>query len=162
MHWRKRPYSINNKENRAGDHQDALRAFVYCTADHRHPVFFPEWARAWNLSGASIVRCSDIANLSGSDISSTAIQFSVKFRDCMPDLYCGADRDRLSGSLRIRIFRISHEKAAVQSGTDDDDDSRRGSRDHKLHNNSEPASDEYLRRTGGYFSDFWNVYFPDA
>ena len=38
----------------------------------------------------------------------------------------------------------------------------RGSRDHELHNNSEPASDEYLRRTGGYFTDFGNVYFPDA
>ena len=36
------------------------------------------------------------------------------------------------------------------------------SRDHELHNNSEPASDEYLRRTGGYFTDFGNVYFPDA
>ena len=80
----------------------------------------------------------------------------------MPDLYCGADRDRLSGSLRIRIFRISSEKAAVQSGTDDDHDPGRGSRDHELHNNSEPASDEYLRRTGGYFTDFGNVYFPDA
>lgn len=34
--------------------------------------------------------------------------------------------------------------------------------DHELHNNSEPASDEYLRRTGGYFTDFGNVYFPDA
>ena len=79
----------------------------------------------------SVIECSDIAKLPGSDQSSTAFQLSAEFRNCM-------------------------------SGTDDDYDPGRGSRDHELHNNSEPASDEYLRRTGGYFTDFGNVYFPDA
>ena len=79
----------------------------------------------------SVIECSDIAKLLGSDQSSTAFQLSAEFRNCM-------------------------------SGTDDDHDPGRGSRDHELHNNSEPASDEYLRRTGGYFTDFGNVYFPDA
>ena len=79
----------------------------------------------------SVIECSDIAKLPGSDQSSTAFQLSAEFRNCM-------------------------------SGTDDDHDPGRGSRDHELHNNSEPASDEYLRRTGGYFTDFGNVYFPDA
>ena len=81
---------------------------------------------------------------------------------CTGDVSVSVNRDCLSGSLRIHIFRIPSEKAAVQSGTDDDHDPGRGSRDHELHNNSEPASDEYLRRTGGYFTDFGNVYFPDA
>ena len=26
----------------AGDHQDALRTFVYCPTAHRHPIFLPE------------------------------------------------------------------------------------------------------------------------
>ena len=115
-----------------------------------------------NLSAASVIECSDIAKLPGSDQSSTAFQLSAEFRNCMSGFHCNTNRDCLSGSLRIRIFRISSEKAAVQSGTDDDHDPGRGSRDHELHNNSESASDEYLRRTGGYFTDFGNVYFPDA
>lgn len=110
----------------------------------------------------SVIECSDIAKLPGSNQSSTAFQLSAEFRNCMSGFHCNTNRDCLSGSLRIRIFRISSEKAAVQSGTDDDHDPGRGSRDHELHNNSEPASDEYLRRTGGYFTDFGNVYFPDA
>lgn len=110
----------------------------------------------------SVIECSDIAKLPGSDQSSTAFQLSAEFRNCMSGFHCNTNRDCLSGSRRIRIFRISSEKAAVQSGTDDDHDPGRGSRDHELHNNSEPASDEYLRRTGGYFTDFGNVYFPDA
>ena len=100
----------------------------------------------------SVIECSDIAKLPGSDQSSTAFQLSAEFRNCMSGFHCNTNRDCLSGSLRIRIFRISSEKAAVQSGTDDDHDPGRGSRDHELHNNSEPASDEYLRRTGGYTS----------
>ena len=110
----------------------------------------------------SVIECSDIAKLPGSDQSSTAFQLSAEFQNCMSGFHCNTNRDCLSGSLRIRIFRISPEKAAVQSGTDDDHDPGRGSRDYELHNNSEPASDEYLRRTGGYFTDFGNVYFPDA
>lgn len=110
----------------------------------------------------SVIECSDIAKLPGSDQSSTAFQLSAEFQNCMSGFHCNTNRDCLSGSLRIRIFRIPSEKAAVQSGTDDDHDPGRGSRDHELHNNSESASDEYLRRTGGYFTDFGNVYFPDA
>lgn len=70
----------------------------------------------------SVIECSDIAKLLGSDQSSTAFQLSAEFRNCMSGFHCNTNRDCLSGSLRIRIFRISSEKAAVQSGTDDDHD----------------------------------------
>ena len=70
----------------------------------------------------SVIECSDIAKLPGSDQSSTAFQLSAEFRNCMSGFHCNTNRDCLSGSLRIRIFRISSEKAAVQSGTDDDHD----------------------------------------
>ncbi len=48
------------------------------------------------------------------------------------------------------FFRISSEKELILMTTMIPG----GSRDHELHNNSESASDEYLRRTGGYFTDF--------
>ena len=70
----------------------------------------------------SVIECSDIAKLPGSDQSSTAFQLSAEFRNCMSGFHCNTNRDCLSGSLRIRIFRIPSEKAAVQSGTDDDHD----------------------------------------
>lgn len=70
----------------------------------------------------SVIECSDIAKLPGSNQSSTAFQLSAEFRNCMSGFHCNTNRDCLSGSLRIRIFRIPSEKAAVQSGTDDDHD----------------------------------------
>lgn len=70
----------------------------------------------------SVIECSDIAKLPGSDQSSTAFQLSAEFQNCMSGFHCNTNRDCLSGSLRIRIFRIPSEKAAVQSGTDDDHD----------------------------------------
>lgn len=54
----------------------------------------------------SVIECSDIAKLPGSDQSSTAFQLSAEFRNCMSGFHCNTNRDCLSGSRRIRIFEF--------------------------------------------------------
>lgn len=58
----------------------------------------------------SVIECSDIAKLPGSDQSSTAFQLSAEFRNCMSGFHCNTNRDCLSGSLRIRIFEFPLKK----------------------------------------------------
>lgn len=58
----------------------------------------------------SVIECSDIAKLPGSNQSSTAFQLSAEFRNCMSGFHCNTNRDCLSGSLRIRIFEFPLKK----------------------------------------------------
>ena len=58
----------------------------------------------------SVIECSDIAKLPGSDLSSIAFRLSAEFRNCMSGFHCNTNRDCLSGSLRIHIFRFPLKK----------------------------------------------------